>query len=693
MLTSKKGVGIFHVYLNRNNMISNYNLDCDYHNFELKDKIYLIPESALKIIYTDGYNEAVFTGDSSNVTILEGYDISFQEESSFDERFKFSRTLSIKVDGYRTFNDLNYRYMAIIETKDGEFYIVNSDFQSFVTHTYTLTNGTNSTEFVFSSQSNIPTIKLTGFEPNVVNSCKGYSFPKVKNIFLTEYENTSLSTWSKKLINKVDLSEIKPLPDSVSLTEEFDGEKYTVTLGFDIPMSYYKNDWHIKLLQFTENKYSGYIALEDGNKAFVGYNVGLFPSYTINGDIISIRLTETAIRGIAYGNEYGIVDTDMPNIISFNGATCYTYNWNSSCDWNVEDKPDYITIAPTSGLADTDYVLTICNTDDETGYAVSEFVINTCNARVRYEVVIKNPIYRWVQTEETMCIAEPTFDGKYKLTLSDSSIVSAACDSTSAVTESDVSSYTNSVVSVEIGNCVTDIDEFTFSSCDNLSSLTLGNAISTIGDYAFQSCSKLTSIHIPSNVVSLGNNVFQWCTSVTSITVNNSNSVYDSRNNCNAIIETSSNTLLQGCANTIIPNNVINIGPSSFVGLTNLSSIVIPDSVTTIGEMAFYNCTGATSCTIGNNVETIGHRAFSQCYSLSNVTIPASVLSIDMFGFLYCTGLTSITCLATTPPTLGSSVFDSTNDCPIYVPSGSVNTYKTATNWSTYADRIRPIPS
>ena len=389
-------------------MISNYNLDCDYHNFELKDKIYLIPESALKIIYTDGYNEAVFTGDDSNVTILEGYDISFQEESSFDERFKFSRTLSIKVDGYKTFNDLNYRYMVIIETKDGEFYIVNSDFQSFVTHTYTLTNGTNSTELVFSSQSNIPTIKLTGFEPNVVNSCKVYNIPKIRKIKLADLtsNDSSISTWKRYLINRGVFANVEPLPDSISLQEEFDGEKYTVILGFDIPMNYFKNDWHIKLLQFDKNKYRGYIQLEDGNIAFVGYNTGLFPSYTINGDIISIRLTETSIRGISYGNDYAVIDTDMPKSIYFEGSGCNNYSFESSCNWEVESKPNYITITPMSGNANTNYQLQICNTDGETSYAVSEFVINTCSTNFSTEIVVSNPIYRWVDTNETMCTPE-----------------------------------------------------------------------------------------------------------------------------------------------------------------------------------------------------------------------------------------------------------------------------------------------
>lgn len=384
-------------------MISNYEIECGYYNLELEPIIYLIPQWDSKIIYTDGYNEAVYSGNTANVTCIKGFDINFTEESSFDERFKFTKSVSIKVNGYMNFSDLYNRFTVILKTKREEYYLVNSDFPSFVTHTYTLNANTNETELVFSSQSNIATLKLTNFEPNNVNSCKEYSTSKIKNVKLTESWASSLSTWQKSLVNKGTFSDIEPLQDSISLTEEFDGEKYTVTLGFDIPMSHFKNDWHIKLLQFTENKYRGYIQLEGGTLAFVGYNGGLFPSYFINGDIISIRMTETAIRGIAYGNDYAIIDTNIPNSIEFSGATCHSYNFESSCDWNVEEKPNYITITPSSGLADTQYELTICNTDDETGYAVSEFVIKTCNARVRPEVVIKNPIYRYTATTETVC--------------------------------------------------------------------------------------------------------------------------------------------------------------------------------------------------------------------------------------------------------------------------------------------------
>ena len=95
------------------------------------------------------------------------------------------------------------------------------------------------------------------------------------------------------------------------------------------------------------------------------------------------------------------------------------------------------------------------------------------------------------------------------------------------------------------------------------------------------------------------------------------------------------------------------------------------------------------SVTIPSGVTSIGNSAFSWCYGMLSITIPSNVTSIGDYAFEYCFGLNSITVNATTPPTLGSNVFSSTNNCPIYVPSQSVNAYKAA--WSAYADRINPI--
>ncbi len=213
-------------------------------------------------------------------------------------------------------------------------------------------------------------------------------------------------------------------------------------------------------------------------------------------------------------------------------------------------------------------------------------------------------------------------------------------------------------------------------------------SVTSIGASAFRDCTGLTSVTIPSSVTRIAVAAFYYCTSLTSIVVENGNSVYDSRNDCNAIIETATNTLIVGCQSTIIPNSVTSIGLGAFCGRSSLTSVTIPNSVTSIGESAFYGCSSLTSVTIPNSVKSIGREAFYNCTGLTSVTIPNSVTSIGGSAFSGCSGLTSVTIEAETPPTLGYSVFTSTNNCPIYVPCNAVNTYKKASKWNSYADRI-----
>ncbi|MBR3878000.1 MAG: leucine-rich repeat domain-containing protein [Bacteroidaceae bacterium] len=152
--------------------------------------------------------------------------------------------------------------------------------------------------------------------------------------------------------------------------------------------------------------------------------------------------------------------------------------------------------------------------------------------------------------------------------------------------------FCSGLTSVTIGNSVTSIGVSAFCGCYGLTSITIPNSVTSIGIGAFEVCSGLTSVTIPNSVTSIGKSVFSNCSGLTSVIVENGNIVYDSRNGCNAIIETKTNTLLAGCKNTIIPNSVTSIGGSAFSGCTGLTSITIPESVTSIGYNAFYDCTG-----------------------------------------------------------------------------------------------------
>lgn len=166
---------------------------------------------------------------------------------------------------------------------------------------------------------------------------------------------------------------------------------------------------------------------------------------------------------------------------------------------------------------------------------------------------------------------------------------------------------------------VTSIGESAFSDCKDLTSINIPNSVTSVGSYAFKGCSGLTNINIPNSVTSISSRAFSGCSGLTSIIVSEENAIYDSRNNCNAIIETATNKLLAGCVNTIIPGSVTSIGYYAFDGCSGLTNINIPNSVTSIGAYAFSGCSGLTSINIPNSVTLIGTDAFIYCiYSPQN---------------------------------------------------------------------------
>jgi len=269
-----------------------------------------------------------------------------------------------------------------------------------------------------------------------------------------------------------------------------------------------------------------------------------------------------------------------------------------------------------------------------------------------------------------------------------------------AIIETESDKLIAACTSTIIPDSVKEIGEKAFMDCSTLTELSLPNSLTIIGDEAFKNCSSLTSITISKSVTKIGSNAFLGCSAVESIVVEEGNTLYDSRNNCNAIIEnfyTDDYNLIFGCKNSTIPDGVTKIGPNAFTGckLTSitipksvehvsydaflycneLTSIVveegnekfdsrdncngivntnenclvkgckttiIPDTVITICDWAFKSCPGLTNLTIPDSVMEIGRGAFHNCNGLTSVVIPKSVTKIEPYAFFCCIKLQSV---------------------------------------------------
>lgn len=353
-------------------------------------------------------------------------------------------------------------------------------------------------------------------------------------------------------------------------------------------------------------------------------------------------------------------------------------------------------------------------------------------------------IYRWVDMDistDYICDECGQYPFKLYATYSDSSDYTVDCNSSTTLTQGEAKIFpavlpSSSITSVIVGDCVETIGYGAFINGEgsNISSITISNNVISIESYAFDNCKKLVSINIPSGVTSIEEGTFTGCYILPSINIPSGvTSIGDySFSHCSGLTSVS---LSEGLTNigdsafiycsslqTIsIPNTVTSIGELAFSWCSGLTSINIPSGVTSIEQQTFYHCRNLSSInmpsgitSIGSwafgycgslsyvilpdNLTTIGESAFYGCSGLTSITIPSGVTSLGTNSFRNCSGFTSVTINAITPPTITPNglgqygyMFHNTNNCPIYVPAASVNTYKTATNWSTYASRIQAI--
>lgn len=222
----------------------------------------------------------------------------------------------------------------------------------------------------------------------------------------------------------------------------------------------------------------------------------------------------------------------------------------------------------------------------------------------------------------------------------------------------------DSITSLDIPNTVKTIGNYAFSYMRNLQDLSLSNTLDSVGYGLIAECLNINHLDIPKTLIHISDGAFQSAR-VKSLTVEEGNPVIDSRENCNGIIETATNTLI----------------------FATRQLTTIPASVTTIGDYAFDLCSGPDYYDVPEGVTYIGKRAFYRCWGLAKITLPSTLDSIGDLAFYYTGPLNNIICKAVTPPVIHEEwTFDWHYNpyATLYVPAESVEAYKEANVWNKF---------
>ena len=737
-------------------MITNYIPNtCGYGLNNLKKVVHIFSESA-NVIHIDN-GEAYVTSGITDLQTISATSVSFEETTAYDDRFKFQKTVTATVNGFSKLSALGGKYYVVLEDVNGIMWLVNVDFPSLVTYTYTLQDGTDETVFTFSALSNFPTLKLNASINNAY-ACQNYSLVRVDEIKMLEkrYANINASSGIVYGYSNQVYKTVRPYRNSIKVEETFDGTNANTTIQFSIGLDDYQSSWHYNMLEYPYNKYVAVI-----DHLACGFEMGLVPSYNVQGshqigggDTVTVTLVGGSQRGSEWA-ELWLEVTIPPQ-----------YTWKLSDEWDCQTIEYRWTESGTT-----------CIGYDKYQNNILELSIDGEN----WEVVepAEYSASTLIQRDSEDCGYIPPFEGKLRLALKDGSIIDTECDSTSSVTKNEISAYRPNVTSAVIGDCVTSIDNEAFYNCTGLTSINIPNGVTSIGKQAFYDCKNLSNVKISNSVTSISTGTFINCQHLIAID---------------------------------IPNSVTSIGDSAFYSCPRLAAIRIPSGVTRIDDWVFYGCSNLfsvrieavtppaadwyygkafdntndcpiyvpcesieayktasgwseyasrfqciddtlpmkykvtldngcvitaacdstsevtsgemrtryeyalTSVEIGDCVTTIGYTAFMGCSNLKNVLIPNTVTTIGAYAFQG-TGITALTLpesvttignnafsrnndrifmltvKATTPPTLGSLAFVYTRNFWIYVPPQSIEAYKSASEWKYCADRIYPIPT
>lgn len=408
---------------------------------------------------------------------------------------------------------------------------------------------------------------------------------------------------------------------------------------------------------------------------------------------ISIPSSVTSIGAYAFEDCYGLTNMTIPNSVTEIGIMAF-YNCIGLTSLTISNAVTHLAdnvFGNCSGLTD----ITIPNSV----ITIGKEAFGGCDGLT--SVTIPNSVTTIGKRAFWSCENLASVNFGNSVTTIDEEAFRGCLALTSMTIPATVTAISNllfvgcsNLVSVTIPNTVTSIGAFAFMDCISLTDVTIPNSVQTIGIRAFSGCQNLTDITIPNSVTSFGEAVFRFCINLEGITVESGNTVYDSRGNCNAIIETASNTLIAGCQNTVIPNSVKAIGDEAFLNISSLRGITIPNSVISIGEWAFHGCSGLEEVTMGKNVITIDGHAFRDCYSLKSITIPATVTTIGEWAFDECRSLTDVYSYITDLSKVSYGTYPfylhdgNYSGRTLHVPQGMAGGYQADGNWHPYFGQI-----
>ncbi len=221
---------------------------------------------------------------------------------------------------------------------------------------------------------------------------------------------------------------------------------------------------------------------------------------------------------------------------------------------------------------------------------------------------------------------------------------------------------------IDLPNGLKTIESYAFCGCRSFEEMVIPETTETIGSFAFIGCSNITSVNIPASVKSIGIGITgTGSDKLISLTVSPDNTVYDSREGCNAIIETRTNKLIAGCETTIIPQSVTCIGNRAFIHRMGYKSIVIPQNVTSIEEYAYGGCENVETLVLHAGIEKIEEGAFNgnKCLKTIHAYWP-------------------------TPLAIKANTFNSVNkdEVTLYVPYGAKSLYEQTDVWKEFKEIV-----